>query len=116
MMERPPSARGPNSMRPCSRPTTFSCAMSAAISSDSAAGITSRGLNPDLVEDSFPDDSAVAHAIERHAAGQTEIAHPGFAPGKRGHLEHDFFGDVLDGPRKIHLALRERAFGLTRRA
>ena len=38
MIERPPSARGPNSIRPCSRPTTFSSAISAAISSASAAG------------------------------------------------------------------------------
>ena len=33
MIERPPSARGPNSIRPCSRPTTFSSASSAATAS-----------------------------------------------------------------------------------
>ena len=31
MIERPPSARGPNSMRPCSRPITFSSSISRAI-------------------------------------------------------------------------------------
>ena len=38
MIERPPSARGPNSIRPWNRPTTFSSAISAATRSASAAG------------------------------------------------------------------------------
>ena len=39
MIERPPSARGPNSMRPCNRPTTFSSASSAATRSASADAV-----------------------------------------------------------------------------
>jgi hypothetical protein len=38
MIERPPSARGPNSIRPCSSPTTFPSASSLATLSASARG------------------------------------------------------------------------------
>ena len=48
MIERPPRARGPNSMRPCSRPMTFSDASSAAISSATFDGSNRRATMPRL--------------------------------------------------------------------
>ncbi len=81
-----------------------------------AARVTGSRLNPDFVEDLFPQEPAVADAIERDAAGETQIAHAGFAPRVRGHLEHHLFGDFLDGPREVHLALRQLALGFSRRA
>ena len=81
-----------------------------------AAGIAGRRLDPDLLERAFAQDAAVADAVERHAAGQAQIAHAGLAMRERGHLQHHLFGDVLDRPRQVHFALRQRALGLARRA
>ena len=39
-----------------------------------AAGVAGRRLNPDLLERAFAQDPAVADAVERHAAGQDEVA------------------------------------------
>jgi hypothetical protein len=79
------------------------------------AGITGGRLNPNLFERSFPFDPAVAHAVERHASGEAQIAQPCFAMRKGRHLQHHFFGDVLDRSCKIHLALCQPALGLPRR-
>jgi hypothetical protein len=45
-IERPPSARGPNSMRACSKPTIFPRERSIATSSTSAARSTRRAAPP----------------------------------------------------------------------
>ena len=80
-----------------------------------AAGIAGRRLNPDLLERAFAQDAAVADAVQRDAAGQAQVAHAGFAVRERGHLQHHLFGDLLDRPREIHLALRQQRFRLARR-
>ena len=65
---------------------------------DCSTGVAGRGLNPDLIEDLFAQEPAVADAVERHAAGQTEIAHAGFALREPRHPDHHFFGDFLHRP------------------
>src|SRR5439155_23167656 len=79
---------------------------------DRAARVTRGRLNPDLIEHLLATDASVADTVERHAAGQTQIRQAGFAPGEARHLEHHLLGDLLNGPREIHLALREPALGL----
>src|SRR5439155_253323 len=74
MIDRPPSARGPNSIRPCSNPITLP------------------------------------------SASKAQMLHAGLVVRKLRHLEHHLLGDVLDGSRQIHLALRQRALRLTRPA
>jgi hypothetical protein len=48
MIDRAPSARGPNSIRPCSKPTTFASAIAAATSAATPAGSTRRATHPPL--------------------------------------------------------------------
>ena len=43
-----------------------------------AAGVAGRGLNPDALERPFAQDAAVRHAVERDAAGETEVSGAGF--------------------------------------
>ena len=81
-----------------------------------AAGITCRGLNPDLIEHLLAHDPPVAHAVERDAAGQAQVAHAGLLPREARCLEHHLFGDLLDRSREIHLALRQLRLGLPCRA
>ena len=69
------------------------------------AGVPGRRLNPDVLKRPFPQDPAVGHAVERHAAGQAEILHPGQLLCEPGGLEHDLFGHFLDGGCEVHVAL-----------
>ena len=80
-----------------------------------AAGVAGRRLHPHLLERPLAQDAAVADAVERDAAGQAQVAHPGLAVRERGHLQHHLFGDVLNRARQVHLALRQLALGLARR-
>ena len=81
-----------------------------------AAGVTRGGLNPHLFERAFTQDAAVADTIERHAAGQAQVTHPGLLVREAGHLQHHLFGDLLDRPRQVHLPLREARLRLARRS
>src|SRR5204862_5348429 len=62
---------------------------------DRPARVAGGRLNPDPIERPFAQDASVADAIERHAAGQAQIAEAGLAMRERGHLQHRLFGDVL---------------------
>ena len=42
-----------------------------------AAGIAGRRLDPEVVEVALAEQPAVGHAVERHAAGQDQVLHPG---------------------------------------
>src|SRR5207247_6322731 len=66
-------------------------------------------LDPELLERTLPKQSAVAHAVQRDASGETQIAHPRLAVRERRHLQHHLFGDLLDRTRQIHFALRQPA-------
>jgi len=61
-------------------------------------------------------DPSVADAVKRHAAGQAQVGQPGLLACETRHLDHRFFGDVLDRARQIHLTLGQLGFGLPRRA
>lgn len=79
-----------------------------------AAGIACRRLNPDVVEDTFTQNLAVGDAIERHAAGQTQIASTGFPADAARQLQHDVFGHGLDRGGHVHVELGQRVLvGLT---
>ena len=80
-----------------------------------SARIARGRLDPDLIERPVAKDPAVADAVERHAAGQAQIAQTGFAMRECSHLEHHFFSDVLNRPREIHLPLRQLGFRLPAR-
>ncbi len=81
---------------------------------DGAPGVAGRRLNPHLLERSFPQDAAVADAVERNAAGQAQVAQTGLAMREAGHLQHHLLGDHLDRPRDVHFALRHPRLGLAR--
>src|SRR5262249_6884961 len=113
-----------------SRPRTLPCARGfrtgsrfAAIAvpeaerdAERAARVACRRLDPDLIEDALAQDAAVADAIERDAACQTEIAQSGLALREARHLDHHLFGDLLNRARQVHFALRQLRLGGARRS
>ena len=79
-----------------------------------AAGVTGRGLDPELVERSLPQDATVAHAVEGDTASKAEVVAAGDFLGVGHRLEHDVFGHLLDRRGHVHVLLRERRLGLAR--
>ncbi len=161
-MLRPPRARGPNSMRPCIHPTTFSwlsrqaarvtsssyprrcvhstdgvqvardffvgkrraeiTALHRVVSvarsrvvqdfvvdekrdADGASGIPGRRLNPDLLERTFAEQTAVPDAVERDSTRQAQIFRARFLVHVASHSQHDLFGDLLNGCGQVHFSL-----------
>ena len=75
-----------------------------------AAGVAGGRLNPELVDDLLAQDPSVADAVERDAAGEAQVAEAGLLSRVPRHLDHRFFGDVLNRARQVHLALRQLGF------
>ena len=167
--ERAPSARGPNSMRPCIQPTASPAASALAVCSitsssdttvkrapaaasrrstsgcakagpskapcirsrppfgltraaeklvpyrqrrpDGAAGVARRRLHPDALEGAVAQDLAVGHAVERDAAGETEIVEPVLAGERARQPQHDLLGHLLDRGGDVHVERREQILG-----
>ncbi len=61
-----------------------------------AAGVSGCGLNPDIVEGTFAEDSAVTDAVESHTACQCEVLHPGLIVYVSCGAQHNLFGNRLD--------------------
>jgi hypothetical protein len=80
------------------------------------AGVTSRRLNPDLLERPLPEQSAVPDAIQGHSSGEAEVGESGLAAGGLRHPQHDLFADDLHRARQVHLFLGQLGFGNPRRA
>ena len=72
-----------------------------------AAGVPRRRLNPNPVEETLAKNPAVGYAIQRHTAGQAQIALAGFFADMSRHAKEDFLGNLLDRSRQIHVALSE---------
>ena len=79
-------------------------------------GVAGRRLDPDVVVRAFPQQPAVGDAVQRHAAGQHQMLHPGLLVHVAAHAEHDLFGDRLDAGRQIHVSLLDVRLGIPRRA
>ena len=60
--------------------------------SQSAAGISRRGLDPEILERPFAEQAAVGDAIQRDAAGQTEAFQLGLTVRMFRQLEHNLLG------------------------
>src|SRR6185503_8502383 len=73
----------------------------------SAAGITRRGLNPQLLERSLAENTTIAHAVQRDATGETQLIESRLAMRGAHHAQHDLLAHVLNRARQIHLALGE---------
>ena len=84
--------------------------------SQRAARVARGGLNPDALENSFAQEAAVGHAIERHAAGHAQIFFAGQFPRVSGQPQHDFLRHGLNGARQVHVALFDRLLRFARRA
>ena len=78
---------------------------------EGSAGVTRRGLDPEVLEDPLPQQHAVGHAVQGDAPGHAQVALAGDLPGVAGELEDDLLGDVLDRLREVHLALGDRRLG-----
>ena len=78
---------------------------------DGAAGIAGRGLNPQAFEWPFPQDFAIAHAVQGHPTGQTEMVGAGLPMHGPGEPHHHFFRDILNGACQIHVLLAQEGFG-----
>ena len=81
-----------------------------------AASIAGSGLNPDVLERTFAEQAPVANAVERDAAGKTEIVRARHLLRRLCHAQHDFLGHHLHRPREVHLLLRQIRLGHARRA
>ena len=55
------------------------------------ARITGGGLNPDIFEWPFAQQSAISDAIERHTAGQADVLLTRFSMDRVGEPKHDLF-------------------------
>ena len=73
-----------------------------------AAGIAGGRLHPDLIEFAVAQDFAVRDAIERHAAGQAEIALRIFRRQAAREQQHRLLEDDLGRGRDVHVRLRQR--------
>src|SRR5262245_50222396 len=80
-----------------------------------ATRIARGGLNPDVFERAFTQDTAVTYTVQRHPSGKTEVFHPRLGIQITGSAEHDLFGYLLDGGRNIHLPLGDWGVRLPRR-
>ena len=68
------------------------------------AGVAHCGLDPDRLEWPFAQDAPVAHAVQRHAAGQAQLFHAGLRLYAAGLTQHDLFADLLDRRGDVHIA------------
>src|ERR1051326_6058694 len=74
--------------------------------------VSSRRLDPDVLERHFAQHSSVRHTVQSHTTGQAEILHTRLSSHVLRHLQHHLFGDQLDAAREVHLALGDRRFRL----
>src|SRR6266545_3722842 len=81
-----------------------------------AAGITSRGLNPDIFKRTFAQDAAIGNAIKGDTSSHAKTLHVCLFVNMADHLEHDFFSNSLDAARQIHITLGYLCFRLARSA
>ena len=75
-----------------------------------AAGIAAGRLDPDVLEQAGPQQLAVGHAIQRHAAGHDQVVAAGQLAGGFRQPEHDLLGDLLDGQGHVHVVLVQLGF------
>ena len=77
---------------------------------DRTAGISRRGLDPDILKNVMREDFAVCHAVERHAAGQAQIVQASLLARGPRQSKHDLLGKGLYGSRDIHVELGQQFF------
>src|SRR2546423_317434 len=80
-----------------------------------ATGVACCRLDPDFFERTVAQDAAVADAVERNAARQTQLPLPRQVVRMSGYPQHDFFSHRLDRARDVEMALRQFAFRLSPR-
>ena len=80
------------------------------------AGVSGSRLDPDLVEWALAETTAVGDTVERHAAGQAQVPHPGGFVNVSGHPQHRFLGDGLDTGGDVHVPLGQGRLGCSRRS
>ncbi len=80
-----------------------------------AARIPRGGLHEESLEGTLAQQTAVGHAVERHASGHAEILLAGDLVQVARHAEHDLFRDLLHARRDVPMALLELRLGLPRR-
>jgi hypothetical protein len=81
-----------------------------------AAGVAGRGLDPEVVEDALAQELAVGDAVERHAAGEAEVALAGHRARPPRQLRDRFLRHLLDRAREVHLAAGDARLRRPRRA
>ena len=75
--------------------------------SECSTGVSCRGLDPDLIERSFSEDSAIGHAIECDSTGEAQFVHSCGLVDMVSHFQHGVFGDGLDAGCDVHVFLSE---------
>ncbi len=70
---------------------------------DRAAGVACGRLNPNPIDSSIANDLAVGDTVERHAAGETQVADAVLAHQRPRQSEHHVIGDRLDRGGDVHM-------------
>src|SRR5215472_5195003 len=78
--------------------------------------VTGSGLYPDSLERAIDEQLAIAHTIQRDAAGKAEILRSCLPMRSACHAKHDLLADDLHGTGEVHLSLRELRLRQPRRA
>ena len=105
-------------LRPASRPARLvqKLVPDEQRSTERAAGVSSRGLDPDALEGAFPLEPAIGDAIQRDAAGKHQVLHAGLRVNIASHPKNRFFGDRLNARCEIHVPLIQIRVGLSWRS
>src|SRR6476469_10099623 len=72
-------------------------------------------LNPNIFENTFPQESAVGNTVESNDASKTKIIDIQFFFNCSAKSQNNFFGNNLNGSGHIHFSLSQFSFSLTRR-
>src|ERR687886_1485024 len=82
----------------------------------STASISRRRLNPNIFENTFPQNSTVSNAVESNAAGETKIIDIQFFFNCSAKPQNNFFGNNLNRSGNVHFPLSQFSFCLARRS
>jgi hypothetical protein len=62
---------------------------------DGSTGVPGGGLDPDVLIARLPQHPPVANTVQRHTAGEAQVALPGALPERDGHGHHQLLRDLL---------------------
>src|SRR5262245_56254702 len=75
---------------------------------DRSTGIAGRGLNPYVLKCTTAQDLAIGNTVERHAAGEAQVASAGLLCQRPGHPQYNLLEHGLDRGGNVHVKGRKQ--------